>query len=1169
MSSWNEVKNSSQQKSNKQKQNVIIDNEDIEDLGKDSIFNALADFDSKEQKKNNEKASKKEMKQSSSNESLPSPKTPKKNTDTPVKTAPIEELSKLNVSNYISHNIKINDNEQDQIDQLKKLCNFIETEITNKLFCCTTKFSNKSFDIDGPNFKGPISYLAPKQRKEIENVFLKCKESVIKKLFVLITKCIFVGEKKAVNSQTISNTIAHQLCVQIISKLYPGIFYKPGKEGKKVYEQTISHHKNIIEKLPAIGNTLIWVCNQQRYNVNKKEVYCPEYVGLWMECFLDALTSNDASIAIQTQSVKLLNKVLDGIKENKDKLSTNVRIPVESFIALIAILNTENVVSQIKKHDKLYSGVTKAYDSIKYLLFDSSKVLQFNVSNMEMFVKLYKLLSDPKYDRAVYNEFLNVIVLAFAKDPSLFDAWGTMYKQHQQVNLPPSNAIVEEIKRQQTEYFKNKKHCPYSNCWEELDNNNLRNTFYEVIGVNEQYRNKNNENETNKMNKNIRAILNKTTKDRSGGGFFSGFLMKLIRRSALLVLLISLSLHIFDSVDSYNTTKDANGNYKLPNGHPVVAGNDFSKCPYHNFRNKYTKCNQCHPIVKYVYDSMEEPYKYIEKNIVMPAYENVWKKYCTKPLMISLDKGVIPAYRYVKPIVKEKVIQPIHKNVYPVVQERVIQPVHDNVIPRAVEMYDTYAKEYVDRANENVFKPAYSTGSKYLKQAYVVSKPYSIKTKNYIVNDIIKPSLPYINKAKVRGIQYGNQFLDTLAEIPYRKLMKNGASNTLRFVGHTENNMEKLYTASTPYAQKYWDVLSRKTDALMKQENVQKIVNNDYVKTTTNAIKDAYRMWSDGVKVSYVYLTNRGPETGGTRNWKEATNKVSIKKDIRNSIDFTKRFFKGVIEKLEEDDDDSTEGFKKRNEPNAKEQPKERSLPNKKEKETKKETNDTKDIAKEKETKKETNDTKSIAKEKAKIKQEVKRIVKEEFKNNISKQIAKEKVENTKQINKAKAIAKDDLETTKKIAKEEATKKITKDEHEHTKQVAKDKVSDADSKKKEKDSKEKETDSKEKTANSNSKQIVKEKVENTKKIALTKQVTKDEIETTKKVAKEKASEKKDSADTKKIAKDKVEGTKKLAMAKNIVKDKVETTKQVAKTKQITKENHETTKNIAKENAASN
>jgi len=152
--SWNEVKKSSAQQkaTHRQKQNIIIDNEDLEGLGNDSIFSALSNIDNKSQKKIEENNTNKEMKSSNSN--LSSPKTPRKNPDVPVKTAPIEELSKLDVSNYISKNIKINDNEQDQNDQLKKLCNFIETEITNKLFCCTTKFSHKSFDIDNPTFKG-------------------------------------------------------------------------------------------------------------------------------------------------------------------------------------------------------------------------------------------------------------------------------------------------------------------------------------------------------------------------------------------------------------------------------------------------------------------------------------------------------------------------------------------------------------------------------------------------------------------------------------------------------------------------------------------------------------------------------------------------------------------------------------------------------------------------------------------------------------------------------------------------------------------------------------------------------------------------------------------------------------------------------------------------------
>jgi len=466
--SWSRVEKS--QKKN-QKQNIIIEDEDFEGFSNDSIFAALSNIDNKKQKEMDENTDpNKEMKQSSSNSSLNSPKVSKKNQNTAMKTAPIQDLSKLVVTNFINKDIKINNNENDQIDQLKKLCNFIETEITNKLYCATTKFSNKSFDIDGPEFKGPIGYLAPKQRKEIENVFLKCKESVIKKLFTLITKCIFVGEKKDVSNQKlISNTIAHQICVQIISNLYPGILYKFGKDGKLVYDQIIGNNKASIEKLPALGNTLIWVCNQQRLKINKKEVYSPEYVKLWMEYFLNALASTDASVAIKTQSVKLLNRVLDDIKENKNKLDSNVEITLESFIALVAILKTENVVSQIRKYDKLYNGVINAYDSIKSLLFDpSSDILKFNVSNKVMFNKIYNILSDPKYDKAVYNEFLNILVFSFGKEQTLFDVWGTHYQQYQPNNIIRTKDILKEIRNQQIEYFKNKKYCPENNCWEEV-----------------------------------------------------------------------------------------------------------------------------------------------------------------------------------------------------------------------------------------------------------------------------------------------------------------------------------------------------------------------------------------------------------------------------------------------------------------------------------------------------------------------------------------------------------------------------------------------------------------------------------------------------------------------------------------------------------------------------
>ncbi|ORY60472.1 hypothetical protein LY90DRAFT_701254 [Neocallimastix californiae] len=1158
--SWNKVEKNSQ-KRKQQKQNVIIDNEDIEGIGKDSIFAALSDVDNNQKpivtNKGND-SSNNEMKPNSSNSSLNSPKMSKKSQNVPTKTAPIQDLSKLNVVNFISKNIKINDNEQDQIDQLKKLCNFIEIEITNKLCCTTTKFSHKSFDIDSPEFEGPINYLPQKQIKEIENVFKKCKESVIKKLFILISKCILVGEKKAVsNEKFISNTIAHQICVQIISSLYPGIFYKPGKEKKIVYEQIIGNSKDSIEKLPAVGNTIVWICNQQHYKINKKEIYCPEYIGFWMEYFINALASTDASIAIKTQSVKLLNKVLDGVKENKNKIDNKVQISLDSFIAFVIILKSKNVNSQMKS-----------------LLFDNaSNVLTFKVPFANMFNKIYGILSDPKYDEAVYKEFLNILVLAFGKERSLFDTWETIYKQNQPNNVKRSADIIKEIKNQQTEYFKHKKYYPENNY-----NDRLRNTLYTIIGKNEEFRNKSNEVQINEMNKNIRAILNKTKRSRSDDGFFKGFIMKLLRRSIILILLISFALHVIDSVDDYNTVikvKNGTSHYELPPGHPPIkAGADFSKCPYFNFRDKYNNCNQCHPIIKYVYTSMNEPYKYVESRFVIPFYKHIWLPYCSKPYNRGLQYAFIPLYIKVKPYVSENVLEPVSK------------------------VYNTYAKEYIDKTNENVLKPATSTGIKYLGQAYTVMKPITIKTKDYVFNDVIKPSLPYVNKAKDRTIQYGNQFLGTLSEIKYKKLMKNGTSQTLRFIGRTERGMEKLYRASSPYARKYWEVLSRKTNVLMKQDAVQKVLTNQYVKTTTDTIKKAYNSWCYSVKVSYIFLTQRGPKNNNSKNWKRAIDEVSIKEDIKSSLDFTKRFFRKVIKKLEEEEKEEggknskanvktikvdqehkeeskllpknlkekSNDDKKNNHPEPKEKENKSKRgqdqdTNTESKKTNKKNVETKDEMKDKikkNVKKNVDSVaKQLAKEKAKIKQEVKRIVKEDFENNVSKRrlsskdITKAKVEVTKQMVKERAnedtkqVVLEHTESSKKLAKDNAVKQIAKEEVETNKKNVEDEKAKAAAKELAKENMESTKQTVKKNAfkqlakEKASKEIAKEKVESAKRIAkdgVVKQIVKEgavakelkrkNVEDTKKVIKEKAN-----IDTKQVVKEHVEAVKQLAKEK--------------------------------------
>jgi len=1180
--SWNKVEKNSQ-KRKQQKQNVIIDNEDIEGIGKDSIFAALSDVD-KNQKptvtnKGNESPNN-EMKPSSSNSSLNSPKISKKSQNVQTRTAPIQDLSKLNVVNFINKNIKINDNEQDQLDQLKKLCNFIETEITNKLCCTTTKFSHKSFDIDSPEFKGPLNYLPSKQTKEIENVFKKCKESVIKKLFILISKCIIVGEKKAVsNEKFISNTIAHQICVQIISNLYPGIFYKLEKEKRIVYEQIIGNNKDSIEKLPAVGNTIVWICSQQHYKVNKKEIHCPEYIGFWMEYFINALASTDASIVIKTQSVKLLNKVLDGVKENKNKLNNKVQISLDSFIALVIILKSKNVNSQMKKYDYLYNGVTKAYNSLKSLLFDNeSNILTLKVPYVNMFNKIYNILSDPKYDEAVYKEFLNVLVLAFGKERSLFDTWETIYKQNQPNNIKRSSDIIKEIKNQQTEYFKHKKYYPENNCWEEIDNDLLKNTLYTIIGKNEEFRNKNNEAQINEMNKNIRAILNKTKRNRSDDGFFNGFIMKLLKRSLILVLLISFALHVVDSVDDYNNVKkvrNGTSHYELPPGHPPIkAGADFSKCPYFNFRDKYNNCNQCHPIIKYVYNSMNEPYKYVESRVVLPFYKHIWLPYCSKAYNRGLQYAFIPAYIKIKPYVSENVLEPVS------------------------EVYNTYAKEYVDKTNENVLKPAMSTGIKYLGQAYTVMKPVTIKAKDYVLNDVVKPSLPYVNKAKDRTIQYGNQLLDVLSEIKYKKLMKNGTSQTLRFIGRTERGIEKLYRASSPYARKYWEVLARKTNVLMKQDAVQKVLTNPYVKTTTDTVKNAYNIWSNSVKVSYVYLTKRGPKNSNAKNWKRATDEVSIKEDIKSSLDFTKRFFRKVIKKLEEEEREEEEKNSKTNsktikvnqehqneskvrsknlkeksnddKKNDQPKPKEEKNKNKRDQDQNTDTESKKTNKKNIKTKNEMKDkikknvkknvdsvAKQLAKNKAINKQKVKSIVKEDFENNVSKRrlsskdITKVKVEVTKQMVKERAnedtkqVVKEHAESTKKLAKDNAVKQIAKEEVEANQKNIEDEKAKAAAKELAKENMEATKQAVKKNAfkqlakENASKEIAKEKVESAKRIAkdsvvkqivkegaVAKELKRENVENTKKVIKEKAN-----IDVKQVVKEHVEAVKQLAKEK--------------------------------------
>jgi len=42
--------------------------------------------------------------------------------------------------------------------------------------------------------------------------------------------------------------------VQILSNLFPSIFYKPAIGDKPLYQQSLIKYKSIVDKLPAIGN---------------------------------------------------------------------------------------------------------------------------------------------------------------------------------------------------------------------------------------------------------------------------------------------------------------------------------------------------------------------------------------------------------------------------------------------------------------------------------------------------------------------------------------------------------------------------------------------------------------------------------------------------------------------------------------------------------------------------------------------------------------------------------------------------------------------------------------------------------------------------------------------------------------------------------------------------
>lgn len=119
----------------------------------------------------------------------------------------------------------------------------------------------------------------------------------------------------------VTSSIGHQIIVQLISKLYSGLFFLDCANGKSPADQILKTFKSSFGTSPAVGHSILWICDQQTvmYGSGSKSqfVWHPAGITVWFKYIIPVISggggANDSvAKTVKISSLKYIELVLKG-----------------------------------------------------------------------------------------------------------------------------------------------------------------------------------------------------------------------------------------------------------------------------------------------------------------------------------------------------------------------------------------------------------------------------------------------------------------------------------------------------------------------------------------------------------------------------------------------------------------------------------------------------------------------------------------------------------------------------------------------------------------------------------------------------------------------------------------------------------------------------------------
>ncbi|KAI9106033.1 hypothetical protein DFS34DRAFT_656829 [Phlyctochytrium arcticum] len=290
-----------------------------------------------------------------------------------------------------------------------------------------------------------------------------------------IVKHLIELQKKAFASGVsfTPNSIGYILLVQIIARENPGSFFLRPKstknnEGGSPADILFDQYRSQLGINPAVGNTLVWVCAQQRLggkDPRSSDLMHPLGIEYWMKYLLPLFSSADsgaratvkrtdtnisssASVAVQQSAVDYLDHLINCLhKQRKAHGKSKASAPsscigIDDYISLSRIaLARQSSLKSRKKGSNLHATLQKAHHAIKTCLFPANRGdvghIAFSEPLDAVFLSALRELGAER-DAVIRDEILDALIRLIALDADK----APLHSEKKTRTTRPVNSIV-------------------------------------------------------------------------------------------------------------------------------------------------------------------------------------------------------------------------------------------------------------------------------------------------------------------------------------------------------------------------------------------------------------------------------------------------------------------------------------------------------------------------------------------------------------------------------------------------------------------------------------------------------------------------------------------------------------------------------------------------------